>query len=87
MDRYCTINTTEHATEIRNRANKYDLDRGFAVRMWINQPSTSQPLHHLHGTNVLALRENDDTCRIYFLSGDVISQQAPRLSLSSGWTK
>ena len=28
-----------------------------AVRMWINQPSTLQPLHHLHGTNVLAIPE------------------------------
>jgi hypothetical protein len=27
-------------------------------RMWINQPSTSQPLHHLHGTNVLAVEDD-----------------------------
>lgn len=26
-------------------------------RMWINQPSELQILHHLHGTNVLAVRE------------------------------
>lgn len=53
-------------------------------RMWVNQPSTLQPLHHLHGANVLAVKEGQDW-RIYFLSGDVISQQAPRLSLSEGW--
>lgn len=55
-------------------------------RMWINQPSTSQPLHKLHGTNVLAIREGDGW-RIYFLSGAVISQQAPFDTLSDGWTQ
>lgn len=54
-------------------------------RMWVNQPSTLQPLHHLHGTNVLAMREDRCTCRIYFLSGKVISQQASPLCLSNGW--
>lgn len=55
-------------------------------RMWINQPSTLQPLHKLHGTNVLAKRDTDATCRVYFLSGDVVSQQVPKGVLSSGWT-
>lgn len=54
-------------------------------RMWINQPSTLQPLHHLHGTNVLAAHEYDDTWRIYFLSGPVVSQQCSGLCLSEGW--
>ena len=54
-------------------------------RAWINQPSTLQPLHHLHGTNVLAVHEYGSTFRIYFLSGDCISQQADRLCLSIGW--
>lgn len=54
-------------------------------RMWINQPSTLQPLHHLHGTRVLAQHEYDDTWQIYFLSGDTISMQASRLCLSEGW--
>lgn len=51
-------------------------------RMWINQPSTRQPLHHLHGVNVLA----DDT-RVYFLSGPIISMETPRQPspLSNGW--
>lgn len=53
-------------------------------RMWINQPSSLQPLHNLHGTNVLAVREGTDW-RIYFLNSDVISQQAPLTSLSEGW--
>lgn len=54
-------------------------------RCWINQPSTQQPLHHLHGTNVLAVKETESTYRIYFLSGPIISQQAPANSLSKNW--
>ena len=53
-------------------------------RMWINQPSTSQPLHHLHGLNVLVVEERD-CFRIYFLSGDVVSQQIRKSFLSDGW--
>lgn len=55
------------------------------VRKWINQPSTQQPLHNLHGTNVLAVREYDNVWRIYFTSGSVISQQCSGLCLSDGW--
>ena len=54
-------------------------------RMWINQPSTSQPFHKWHGTNVLAVREGGDMWRAYFLSGTIISMRAPGLALSSGW--
>ena len=54
-------------------------------RMWINQPSTLQPYHNLHGVRVLAIHEYDSTWQIYFLSGDVISQQIDRLALSDGW--
>lgn len=55
------------------------------TRMWINQPSTLQPHHALHGTNVLAVPEYGDTMRIYFLSGNTISMQVSRLALSKGW--
>jgi hypothetical protein len=54
-------------------------------RMWIDQPSTLQPLHSLHGTNVLAQPETDKVMRVYFLSGDVISQRVPNEALSPGW--
>lgn len=54
-------------------------------RCWINQPSTNQPLHHLHGTNVLAYQETGQTWRVYFLSGPVISQQVPAECLSKNW--
>lgn len=56
-------------------------------RMWINQPSTLQPLHKLHGTNVLAKPETDKVHIAYFLSGPRISQQVPNECLSAGWTK
>lgn len=54
-------------------------------RMWINQPSTLQPFHKLHGSNVLALPDGGDFVRVYFVSGDVISQLIPKLALSKGW--
>lgn len=57
-------------------------------RMWINQPSTLQKFHHLHGVNVLASKTNSlDFTTIYFLSGDVISMRIPYFWLSSGWLK
>lgn len=55
------------------------------ARMWINQPSTLQPLHKMHGTRVLACPDTDTTMRAYFLSGNVISMQVPREALSAGW--
>ena len=58
-------------------------------RMWINQPSKLQPLHHLHGRNVLAHHEYDtekmSTWRVYFLEGDIVSSQVDGLWLSRGW--
>ena len=55
------------------------------VRMWVNQPSTLQPLHHMHGTNVLATRDSDGGARVYFLSGPIVSQQMMWEWLSLGW--
>lgn len=54
-------------------------------RMWINQPSTLQPLRHLHGTNVLALKSEGSTSRVWFTSGDIISIEIPTNTLSKGW--
>lgn len=58
-------------------------------RMWINQPSTIQPFHELHGQNVLAVTEPecDKIFRIYFLSGPVVSQRIHSSALSKGWIK
>lgn len=55
------------------------------IRMWINQPSTTQPHHDLHGTNVLAeLTEQARTARVYFTSGPIISMEIERTALSPG---
>lgn len=58
-------------------------------RAWINQPSTLDTLHALHGTNVLAdfggKNETEKTVQIFYLSGEVHSSQIPRLCLSKGW--
>lgn len=54
-------------------------------RMWINQPSSQQPLHSLHGQNVLAAHESENMYRIYFLSGKTVSMRAHKMCLSLGW--
>jgi hypothetical protein len=54
-------------------------------RMWVNQPSTLQPLHNLHGTCVLAEEDGEGFARIWFLKGPVANQRAPWLALSNGW--
>jgi hypothetical protein len=57
-------------------------------RMWINQPSTSQPYHYLHGTRVLAAPPNAFTAQIFFLWGDTVSQEGfPEIALSPGWPR
>lgn len=55
-------------------------------RMWINQPSTLQPLHDLHGKNVLASEEiRPGTVIIYFLLPGNISEECQTSCLSHGW--
>lgn len=61
-------------------------------RMWINQPSSLQPYHEYHGTNVIASTMiyadggklgKEVVC--YFLEGDIESMPIPLLCLSEGW--
>lgn len=56
-------------------------------RMWINQPSTSQPHHKLNGTNVLAcpIPNRPGQMLVYFLSGNITSMEMLSLCLSNGW--
>jgi len=57
-------------------------------RLWINSPSVGGPWNHLHGTNLLGHREENQTgslYRVYPLSGEVASFQMPGLYLSDGW--
>ena len=57
-------------------------------RHWINQPSTTQPLHDLNGSNVIGPRTlTNDPVTIYFTSGDIISMIIKPLCLSPGWRK
>jgi hypothetical protein len=55
-------------------------------RGWINQPSSHQPLHNLHGVNVL-VHEHKGLCTVYFLAGPVTSMIAPKKAISYGWRK
>lgn len=52
-------------------------------RMFINQPSTLQPLHKYHGMNVL-LNPKDGT--VYPVEGPIHSMMVPSDCLSMGWT-
>lgn len=56
-------------------------------RMWINQPSSLQVEHPLHGTRVLAEDSDFGTgfVRVWFLDGDIISKEMSVLTLSRGW--
>jgi hypothetical protein len=56
-------------------------------RAWINQPSENQPLHRLHGQNVLAIREREGIARVYPTSGQVESLEVLENCLSSGWNQ
>lgn len=56
-------------------------------RMWINQPSTSQPYHEYHGQRVLVDFDDRNSPMVYFLSGDTLAMQMDRLALSRGWPR
>ena len=51
-------------------------------RAWINQPSTLQPLHRLHGTRFIAQDSGERSVRIWFTEGDVHSMEVLRECLS-----
>lgn len=56
-------------------------------RMWINQPSTSQPWHRHHGREVLAegRRDHGEFVRVWFTGGVEISAMISQAALSNGW--
>ena len=51
-------------------------------RAWINQPSTLQPLHHLHGKFCIAHDTGDQSVTLYFAEGNVHSMTALRKCIS-----
>lgn len=51
-------------------------------RAWINQPSTLQPLHDMHGQRCIVADYGDDCIDIYFTDGDTHSMRVHRLCVS-----
>lgn len=51
-------------------------------RAWINQPSTLQPLHDLHGQHCIAVDYGDGDVTIYFTEGAVHSMLVSNLCIS-----
>jgi len=51
-------------------------------RAWINQPSTDQPLHALHGLRCIAEDTGGATVRLWFAEGDIHSMEALRTCIS-----
>lgn len=51
-------------------------------RAWINQPSTLQPLHNLHGKRCIVHDTGDQSVTLYFTDGDVHSMTALRQCIS-----
>jgi len=58
------------------------MEKPLIFRAWINQPSTLQPLHHLHGTPCIAMEDRPGNVRLYFVEGAVHSMDADPLSIS-----
>lgn len=51
-------------------------------RAWINQPSTLQPLHYMHGVACIAHDEDEGFSTAYFVEGTVHSMRVPRSALT-----
>lgn len=58
------------------------LSSGRPRRVWINQPSTLQPHHKLHGKYAIAIPEEGPVCDIHFTEGDVHSMRIQKLCIS-----
>ncbi len=58
------------------------LDSGRPVRVWINQPSTLQPNHKLHGKVGIAIPEKGKFVDLHFCDGLVYSMRIAKSSLS-----
>jgi len=51
-------------------------------RAWINQPSTLQPLHKMHGTHCIVHDTGDESVTLYFTEGVLHSTTALRQCIS-----
>jgi hypothetical protein len=52
---------------------------------WINQPSTLQCCHELHGELIIAVPNTNNTVTAWFLDGR--SMRIPQICISDGWPK
>lgn len=60
------------------------------ARFWVNQPSTLQQAHTLHGLHVIApqdLAACGNSATVYFVRGPVISALISPQALSPGWPR
>lgn len=53
--------------------------KNIPYRAWINQPSTLDPLHHLHGMKCIAWNDRPGNVRLFFTEGPVHSMDAKPL--------
>jgi len=54
-------------------------------RGFINQPSTLQPFHYMHGVKVLVdINTKNNNVIVYFIEGTVISAVVPASFVSKG---
>lgn len=51
-------------------------------RAWINQPSTAQPHHNLHGRYCIVADTKEPFVRAYFTEGPIHSTMISRLAIS-----
>jgi hypothetical protein len=51
-------------------------------RAWVNQPSTLQPLHSLHGIHCIVHDTGEKVVTLYFTEGDLHSTTAFRECIS-----
>lgn len=54
-------------------------------RVWVNQPSTLQCCHEMHGLRGLAVQDTNGMVCFYYLEGAAISCRIPASALSEGW--
>jgi hypothetical protein len=52
-------------------------------RAWINQPSTLQPHHDLHGRRCIAVDECNRYATIYFTEGEKFSMRIDKLCIAA----
>ena len=58
------------------------MSKSYPKRVWINQPSSTKPLHNMHGKVGIAIKEKSGLVSIWFTEGTVRSMIIPENILS-----